>query len=103
MQFEDKVGLKRMESQQREIHGKPGLFSLDLLGQLVTAERNGALGPITELIGQHFEEEGEARLRELVALLEPIIIVVMGVIVALIVLSVMLPMFDLATFAQKSS
>lgn len=64
---------------------------------MVTAERTGTLGKVTQLIGQHFEEEGESRLRGLVALLEPAIIVFMGVVVALVVLAVMLPMFDLAT------
>lgn len=69
---------------------------------MVTAESTGSLGMVTQLIGQHFEEEGESRLRGLVALLEPMIIVFMGTVVALVVLAVMLPMFDLATLAQKS-
>ena len=70
---------------------------------VVTAERTGALGMVTELIGQHYEEEGEAKLRELVTILEPMIIVVMGVVVAVVVLSVMLPMFDLATLTSQNS
>ena len=47
--------------------------------------------------------QGQTRLRELVTLLEPAITVGMGAVVAVVVLSVMLPMFDLATFAQKGS
>ena len=39
-------------------------------------------------------------MRELATMLEPMIIVVMGVIVATIVISVMLPMFDIATLAR---
>jgi type II secretory pathway component PulF len=70
---------------------------------VVTAERTGAMKTVTDLIGQHYEEEGEGKLRELVALLEPAIIVVMGVVVAAVVLAVMLPMFDIATLAQKGS
>ena len=70
---------------------------------MVTAERTGSLAMVTQLIGQHFEEEGESRLRGLVTLLEPAIIVFMGVVVALVVLAVMLPMFDLATLGQQSS
>ena len=67
---------------------------------IATAERSGNLGEITRLVGEHFEEEGEAKLRQVVATLEPIITVGMGLIVAIVVLAVMLPMFDLATFAQ---
>jgi type IV pilus assembly protein PilC len=68
---------------------------------VATAERTGTIGMVTEMIGQHYEEEGEAKLRELVTIMEPMIIVGMGIIVAIVVLSVMLPMFDLATLAQQ--
>lgn len=67
---------------------------------VLTAERTGTLGMVTELMGEHYEEEGESKLRELATLLEPTIIVVMGAIVATIVMAVMLPMFDIATMAH---
>jgi type II secretory pathway component PulF len=67
---------------------------------VLTAERTGTLGLVTELMGEHYEEEGETKLREMATILEPLIIVVMGVIVATIVLAVMLPMFDIATLAK---
>jgi type II secretory pathway component PulF len=70
---------------------------------IATAERTGSLGFVASMIGEYFEEEGESRLRALVAMLEPAIIIVMGVLVAFVVLSVMLPMFDLATLAQQGS
>jgi len=58
------------------------------------------MGMVTELMGAHYEEEGESRLRELATMLEPMIIVSMGAIVATIVLAVMLPMFDIANLAR---
>jgi type II secretory pathway component PulF len=67
---------------------------------VLTAERTGTLGMVTELMGEHYEEEGESKLREMATILEPLIIVVMGVIVATIVMAVMLPMFDIATLAK---
>lgn len=67
---------------------------------VLTAERTGTLGMVTELMGEHYEEEGESKLRELATMLEPMIIVLMGIIVATIVMSVMLPMFDIATMAK---
>jgi type II secretory pathway component PulF len=67
---------------------------------VLTAERTGTLGLVTELMGEHYEEEGETKLREMATILEPLIIVAMGVIVATIVLAVMLPMFDIATLAK---
>ena len=70
---------------------------------IMTAEKTGTLGMVTSTIGEFYEEEGENQLRDLATILEPAIIIVMGVIVAFVVLSVMLPMFDIATFAQNSN
>ena len=70
---------------------------------IMTAERTGSLGSVSTMIGQHFEEEGEAKLKELVSIAEPAITVIMGVVVAVIVLSVMLPLFDLSSAAGKGS
>ena len=67
---------------------------------VLTAERTGTLGTVTQLMGEHYEEEGETKLRELATLIEPLIIVVMGVVVAVVVMSVMLPMFDLSSIAK---
>ncbi|MEO8493607.1 MAG: type II secretion system F family protein [Planctomycetota bacterium] len=70
-------------------------------GEMVaTAEKTGTLGTVTRLIGQHYEEEGETRLRGFVAFLEPVITIAMGILVAIIVMSVMLPLFDLSSVAK---
>jgi len=61
---------------------------------VATAERTGRLGTVMETVGEFYEEDGERRLLELTKYLEPAIIVCMGVLVAGIVLSIMLPMFD---------
>lgn len=66
---------------------------------IVTAENTGNLSEVTAMLGEYYEEESEAKLRQLVGVLEPIITVVMGGIVAVVVLSVMLPVFNLSTFA----
>ncbi|MGI9456739.1 MAG: type II secretion system F family protein [Aeoliella sp.] len=68
---------------------------------LATAEQTGKLAEVARLIGVYFEEEGEARTRQVVTVLEPMITVVMGTVVAVVVLAVMLPVFDLSSFAGK--
>jgi len=67
---------------------------------ILTAERTGTLGMVTELMGEHYEEEGESKLREMATILEPLIIVAMGIIVATIVMAVMLPIFNIAILAR---
>ena len=64
---------------------------------LVTGERTGNLVEVSQLLGVYYEEEAENRMKQAVRLLEPLITVVMGLIVAVVVLSVMLPIFDLST------
>ena len=64
---------------------------------IATAEKTGTLGTVTQILGVHFEEEGEAKLKEIIAFLEPAITVVMGIVIAIIVMSIMLPLFDLST------
>lgn len=62
-----------------------------------TAERSGKLGQVLLTIGEFYEEEGERRLRDLVKIAEPVIIVALGGIVALIMLSILVPMMDVTT------
>jgi type II secretory pathway component PulF len=69
---------------------------------IVTAEATGKLGEVTQLLGAYYEEEAEGRMRQVVGLLEPVITVGMGVVVACVVLAVMLPVFDLSTLAQRN-
>lgn len=66
---------------------------------LVMAEKSGSLELVTQIIGDHYEEEGEMRLREIVNYAEPALTVVMGLIISVVIMAVMLPMFDLATAA----
>lgn len=67
------------------------------LEMVATAESNGQLASVLQTVGEFFEGEGEQRLKELVKLAEPVIIVLLGVVVGAIVLAVMLPMLDLSS------
>ncbi len=79
----------------------PNLVPAAAAQMVVTGERTGTLASVTQTAGEFYEEEGEARLKTLATLLEPAIIIVMGLIVAGVVLSVMLPIFDFATMTQR--
>lgn len=68
---------------------------------LMTAENTGNLGEVTYLLGAYYEEDTEARMRQVVGLLEPLITIGMGLLVAVVVLAVMLPVFDLSTLASR--
>jgi type II secretory pathway component PulF len=67
---------------------------------IATAEQNGRLGPVLQTMGEHYEEQGETKIRDLVKILEPAMIVGLGVIVAGVVMAIMLPLFDASTMAH---
>lgn len=62
-----------------------------------TAETTGRLGEVLETVGSFYEEEGERELRQVVKLLEPAIVVVMGLLVSLVVAAVILPLLDVSS------
>ncbi len=64
---------------------------------MATAERTGKVAEVLEDVGLFYEEDASRRIKRLVAALEPVIIMIMGVLVAGIVMSVMLPMLDVTT------
>jgi type II secretory pathway component PulF len=66
---------------------------------VATAERTGRLADVLNDCGQFYEEQGERVLRKLVHSLEPVIILGMGVLVAGVVLSIMLPLLDISSVA----
>jgi type II secretory pathway component PulF len=68
---------------------------------MATAEKTGRLGEVSTMMGAHYEEEGQASARQLVSVIEPVVTIVMGGVVAVVVLAVMLPVFDIATLAQR--
>lgn len=67
---------------------------------IVTAEKTGKLGTIMETVGEFYEDEGERQVRDISRLLEPAIIVALGIVVAMVVLSVMLPLLDFSSMSH---
>ena len=53
------------------------------------------------MMASHYDEEGQALARQMVSVIEPVVTMVMGGVVATVVLAVMLPVFDIATLAQR--
>lgn len=59
-------------------------------------ERTANLDHMLEQLGKNLEEEGESRLSSLTSLIEPVLILVLGLIVGIILISMYLPMFELS-------
>jgi type IV pilus assembly protein PilC len=64
------------------------------LDMIEVGESSGALGPMLTSIAEFYEEEVSLRLGALVAIIEPVILIFMGILVAFILISLYLPIFS---------
>ncbi|MFS8639469.1 MAG: type II secretion system F family protein [Symbiobacteriaceae bacterium] len=72
-----------------------GAFPPLLVDMVAVGERTGALDELLDRAAALYEEEADERLAGLTSLLEPVLVVAMGGVVAFIAFSVFLPMFSL--------
>ena len=73
---------------------------LTLVQMVAVGEESGALGDLLYRAADAMDEETNARLARLLSLLEPLIILVMGTVVAFIVVSVLLPLLDISQIVR---
>jgi type II secretory pathway component PulF len=71
------------------------LVPLPMLQLIASAERSGKLSETLLKVGQIFEEKTEALSRDLSTILEPLVLIVVGVIVGLIAVGIISPMYSL--------
>lgn len=76
---------------------RSGQFPPMVTHMVSVGERTGELENMLEKIAEHYEYQVNARIQNLTALLEPLMIIVLAAIVLVIVLSVILPMVELNT------
>jgi type IV pilus assembly protein PilC len=98
--------LKGMEGLEQEIKGGRGLAEpikrIEVFPPMLThmvriGEDTGTLDYILEKTADFYDDEVEGAVNRMTTLLEPAIIMVMAVVVAFIVISIVLPMFDMMT------
>jgi type IV pilus assembly protein PilC len=62
-----------------------------------SGERSGQLGPLLNTMADFLDEENEVTLRSLTSILEPMILIVLGIFVGFVALSMFMPLFDLTS------
>lgn len=62
---------------------------------LVTGEKTGQLGLMMEKVADHFQNLHKTLINQLKSLVEPLMIIVLAIIVGVILLSIIIPMFDI--------
>jgi len=73
----------------------PKLFPRLLVSLIIVGERTGSLSEILRTFSNFYEEEVDNKLKNLTAVLEPALLLVMGVLVGSIAFSIILPIYQL--------
>jgi type II secretory pathway component PulF len=76
------------------------LVSPALCEAIRAGEQSGQMGPLLLNIADFLDEENEVVVKSLTSILEPIILIVLGVLVGFVALSMFLPLFDLTAAAH---
>ncbi len=82
---------------------KSSIFPAMVTKMMAIGERSGALDSLLEKISEFYDQQVETEVKGLTALIEPIMIAVMGFIVGGIVLAVFLPIFKLQEALSHSN
>ena len=83
------------KSLSRSLKGSP-LFPESVVSLITVGEAGGNLEEVFARIGDAKEKELDSRLDTLLTLLEPMMILIMGVVVGFIVLAILLPIFEMS-------
>ena len=62
---------------------------------ILTGEKTGQLGPMMDKVANYYQEQHKNAVNQIKAFIEPVMIIVLAVIVGVVLLSVVLPMFDM--------
>jgi type IV pilus assembly protein PilC len=95
--------LERVQSRVgsgRPLHAaleETGLFLPMLTSMVKVGEESGQLGPVMEQISPYYKEKMENMIMKVTKMLEPIIVMGMGVMIAGLMLSIYMPMFDMSS------
>ena len=80
---------------------KSGIFPNMVTSMISVGEETGALDIMLSKIADFYDQEVDTAVKGLTSLIEPIVIVVMGVIIGTIVVAMFMPMFGLGELAGK--
>ena len=62
---------------------------------ILTGEKTGQLGPMMDKVANYYQEQHKNAVNQIKAFIEPVMIIILAIIVGVVLLSVVLPMFDM--------
>jgi MSHA biogenesis protein MshG len=95
-----RTGVERGESVLRTA-ANSGVFTPVVLQMIMVGEESGALDDMMEEIAEMYQRDVEYELKTLSAQIEPVLIILLGLLVLFLALGVFLPIWDLGAAALK--
>lgn len=92
-----KTDVERGEKLAENLAEVPFLFPETVVAMISVGENSGQLAAISEKLASHYEEEVEHSLDTFTTLLEPVVIVIVGVAVGVLALALLGPIFSLSS------
>lgn len=83
------------------LNGTPFLFPPMVASMVLVGEQTAKINEIASKIAEYYEDEVDTAVASLSKLMEPVILVVMGLMVGFIVAAIMLPIISLTDFASS--
>ena len=74
---------------------KSGHFPIMVTHMIKLGEKSGELEPMLQIVAENFEEQVDAKLGGLTSIIEPIMMLGMGLIVGFVVFAIVMPMMEL--------
>ena len=78
-----------------EVISTASIFLQTMLRLTAAGEKTGRLGEMLVQAAEYYEKETDTELKTLTSLIEPVIIIILGVVVAFILIAMYLPLFEL--------
>lgn len=95
-----RAGVERGEKIADNLAKAPFLFPETVVAMVSVGEGSGQLGKISEKLATHYEQEVAHSLENFTTILEPLVIVIVGVAVGILALALLGPIFSLSTLVS---
>jgi type IV pilus assembly protein PilC len=79
-----------------------GVFPDVAIKMVEVGEQTGALQEMLNSLAEFYDEDVETEVSRFITLVEPILLIVMGVVIALVVLALYMPIFEMSSLGQSS-
>lgn len=93
-------GIERGETIARTA-AATGMFPPLVIQMITVGEESGAMGELMDNVASFYEREVDYDIKNLSAAIQPLLVVVLGIMVAILALGVFLPMWDMVNIARR--